>query len=618
MVIHSFLVSLFLVLLRVVSIGGAGVPTATRNVTLTRNDPNVIFSSDWSNEDAFGTQIAFTDKLGSEVRVEQIVNATAIHFVGLKSPVGSRVAVCLDCQTSREQFKIIDVADPTAQDPSPSVLFSVANLDPTVPHSLRVVNLWDPASGDSSSVTFFGLIVSSVQDSSSKISPDSITPLDTPTPSTLPSLSVLSAFTIPTASSVPSSSTSSLSSLATIPASIATLLSSSPLSTTPTPSLTITPFTKSTPISTNSPNDVILSILSDIFGTFDGDDSVTATNTPVASVTVAVTASTTGEASTFPVMNVPGATITISDAPFTVDSVTQSSPTVTVSVNPTAETSAFPIPIGTTTTSTSGVSTNAVSATRTLTIGTSGASSTPTDTGTSTVASTSTPPSSETAETGTTNSAGSSNPATSTNSATSTTTVSSNSSSSGAPTSTIVIVTETVAAPTGNNGSGASVTGSQPLSKALLATMIILITVFILCLLFGIVTLILRYRRNHARRNQVQIPDNASTLENGMAGPARITPFVMAEQDLYRNSYTAMYHGGNIPAPISMPVPRFDRSSVSPLDLAPTQTYPQRAPSPSDSESSYESETRFNPSRESSGGKSGTPAWVARSPRYKV
>jgi len=171
MVLLAFVVQAFLVVfLQVVPIRGAqaGVP---RNVTLTRYDHSLKFSPDWTTTKANGNEVAVADAIGSELQVDQIVNATAIYFVGLKSGVGSTFAVCLDCQPVRSptrQFKIIDAYDPAipdAQSSSPVTLFSMTGLDPTVPHSLRVVNLWDPKFGDFSRIAFDKLIVTTVDPS---------------------------------------------------------------------------------------------------------------------------------------------------------------------------------------------------------------------------------------------------------------------------------------------------------------------------------------------------------------------------------------------------------------------------------------------------------------------
>ncbi|TCD67008.1 hypothetical protein EIP91_000628 [Steccherinum ochraceum] len=201
-----FLLSILLAaaLHAVPSLGSAGVPA---NITLTRDSPLLNFSPDWKATNEYGTEIFLADDVGSELQVDQLVNATAVYFVGFKSTVGSTFAACVDCQPVRSparNFQVVDAFDPSSPYAShlgPVVLFSMTGLDPTVPHSLRVVNLWDPKFGDYSRVTFDSLIVTVIQASNDGAANSSAPPGSSPSPQ----LSSATATTTPNGSVVPAS-----------------------------------------------------------------------------------------------------------------------------------------------------------------------------------------------------------------------------------------------------------------------------------------------------------------------------------------------------------------------------------------------------------------------------
>ncbi|KZT06806.1 uncharacterized protein LAESUDRAFT_137769 [Laetiporus sulphureus 93-53] len=193
-----------------------------RNVTVGVADPSVTFSAGWSVALYAGQEIAFADGLGDEVAAELPVGAVAVHYVGLKRSGGALYAACLDCDVSGDvQFEEVDATDRNGDDSTPVILFSFTELDNTVAHELQVVNLEDPAFGDTSQITFQSLIITVQEDDNNTSTASSSTTSDSSTTITSASISTTSSVVLTTVQS------SSLSTVSTTLSTAATVTSTS-------------------------------------------------------------------------------------------------------------------------------------------------------------------------------------------------------------------------------------------------------------------------------------------------------------------------------------------------------------------------------------------------------
>ncbi|KAH9857937.1 hypothetical protein C2E23DRAFT_880617 [Lenzites betulinus] len=144
----------------------AGAPT---NTTLGLNSTLVAFTPGWRAatfaED--GSLFAFADALNEEVRITLPQNITAVYYEGFRVAGGGLYLACLDCvfnvtvgQLVGANASVIDAHDSRENGTQPpDTLFSFIGLDPTINHTLTVVNLEDPLFNNTSQITFDSVVV---------------------------------------------------------------------------------------------------------------------------------------------------------------------------------------------------------------------------------------------------------------------------------------------------------------------------------------------------------------------------------------------------------------------------------------------------------------------------
>lgn len=231
-------------------------------LTIGQTDSSVGYSAGWRTAIHDSQPFRLVDLLEADVQIALPNGTVSFQYIGFKRSGGAMYYVCLDCGLeSNGSMLAVDAHDPAENGTQPSVeLFSMANLDPTTPHSLTVFNFPDPRFQNTGQLTFDHLVASVSGNAvyqTMMIAPN-------PTASTPSSFSPTDSGTHPTFSFSPTSSSSS---------SIA-----------PTPDTTPAPDTASTTTS------AAVASTSSHLGTGSGEGSST-------SVGVATTVVSTGAAS---------------------------------------------------------------------------------------------------------------------------------------------------------------------------------------------------------------------------------------------------------------------------------------------------------------------------------
>ncbi|CAL1696147.1 unnamed protein product [Somion occarium] len=157
-----WLLSLPLIILSYVSASqAAGV---LRNVTLDDNALTSIFrfSLGWrrvTDVNAIGGSYASSHRVGSWVEAELPEGVTAVHFMGFPGTRSSRYLVCLDCSTEGAYMDVVEVEAADSYSGRSKSLFTISGTNPSVPHSLHVVNWWDATHGGHGQIALDGLVV---------------------------------------------------------------------------------------------------------------------------------------------------------------------------------------------------------------------------------------------------------------------------------------------------------------------------------------------------------------------------------------------------------------------------------------------------------------------------
>jgi len=182
----SFAAYLFLVLSVFVAFGQA-LPTPTpqtvptRNVTIKFNSSDVQFSANqWEVISSLSSPSSppFTSSsdIGATFGVQLPNGTVAVEYIGLPRTGGAAYAVCLDCDLvddTKGSWSLVDGNDPTlASDDqaNATVLFTVADLDPSVIHTMTVTNILDTRFGNSQ-LTFESLNITVVDNTNGNTEP---------------------------------------------------------------------------------------------------------------------------------------------------------------------------------------------------------------------------------------------------------------------------------------------------------------------------------------------------------------------------------------------------------------------------------------------------------------
>ncbi|RPD63112.1 hypothetical protein L227DRAFT_651373 [Lentinus tigrinus ALCF2SS1-6] len=136
----------------------AGAPL---NATIRLDSPLVSFTPGWrmATFGKTGQQFAFADGQNEELQVSLPQNTTAVFYQGFTIAGGALYFACIDCSSGAHTI-VVDAHDDTETGTQPPrTLFSFTDLDPTVTHSLTVVNLEDDRFKHTSQITFDSLIM---------------------------------------------------------------------------------------------------------------------------------------------------------------------------------------------------------------------------------------------------------------------------------------------------------------------------------------------------------------------------------------------------------------------------------------------------------------------------
>ncbi|KAI0067912.1 hypothetical protein BV25DRAFT_891742 [Artomyces pyxidatus] len=135
----------------------------TTVVFLDHDDPAVHLSGDWTTDDdqaSIGGSFAATTDVGATANVALPPGTTGLNYFGFRNAQGGLYATCVDCAGDNSQLQIFDANDPdTVGDAIPVVMISVSDLDPTVSHTLSVVNLPDLRFDNAGRLTLNALLV---------------------------------------------------------------------------------------------------------------------------------------------------------------------------------------------------------------------------------------------------------------------------------------------------------------------------------------------------------------------------------------------------------------------------------------------------------------------------
>jgi hypothetical protein len=168
---HSFAAYLCLVLSVFVAFGQA-LPIAsklpTRNVTLKFNSSEVQYSDhSWEVITSLPSDpyqsFTFSDVIGATFGVLLPNGTVGVDYIGVPRSSGAAYAICIDCNLvddTKGSWSLIDghqanlINDDQA---TPTVLFSVVDLDPSVKHVITVTNIPDARFNNTSQLTLESL-----------------------------------------------------------------------------------------------------------------------------------------------------------------------------------------------------------------------------------------------------------------------------------------------------------------------------------------------------------------------------------------------------------------------------------------------------------------------------
>jgi hypothetical protein len=143
-------------------------PLSTRNVTIAFNSSEVKYSTNnWEVISSLPSEssqpFTFSNVIGASFGVLLPNGTVAVDYIGVPRSAGAAYAVCIDCDLVDDTKGLWSLVDGNQPDlvnddqATPTVLFSVVALDPTVRHTITVTNIPDTRFNKTSQITFHSL-----------------------------------------------------------------------------------------------------------------------------------------------------------------------------------------------------------------------------------------------------------------------------------------------------------------------------------------------------------------------------------------------------------------------------------------------------------------------------
>ncbi|KAK7694487.1 hypothetical protein QCA50_001673 [Cerrena zonata] len=154
-----------ILLLYVSSLEAAGV---LRNATLHDNDLMSVsrFSHGWrqvAHYGAIGGEHAYNHHAGGWVEVDLPEGVAALYYVGVPELRGAQYLVCFDCDQQYGFERIVELSDDSAES---RILFSIKDINPSVPHRVRITNRRGASRGRGRGISLDALILTLQMDDS--------------------------------------------------------------------------------------------------------------------------------------------------------------------------------------------------------------------------------------------------------------------------------------------------------------------------------------------------------------------------------------------------------------------------------------------------------------------
>ncbi|EJC98697.1 uncharacterized protein FOMMEDRAFT_23510, partial [Fomitiporia mediterranea MF3/22] len=150
---------------------GPASPTPSfvlKNITIDDTDSSLKYSQGWNrsvSSPAFGGSFQSTDRIGEVVSFSLPANAVALYYIGFKQSSGALYEACLDCSTKNSNnVDVIDGHTDGRPSSEPTLLYQKTNLDPSVRHSLALLNVPDSRFGNTSTITVDAFLVTVADD----------------------------------------------------------------------------------------------------------------------------------------------------------------------------------------------------------------------------------------------------------------------------------------------------------------------------------------------------------------------------------------------------------------------------------------------------------------------